>query len=662
MHLLSGALIVLGLAILVALICHRLRIPAVVGFLLTGVLAGPHGLALVPTTAEVDHLAELGIILLLFTIGVEFSLTQLLAIRRYVLIGGAVQVILTTAAVAVLGIVWGRPWGEAVFLGWLVSLSSTAVVLKLMQERAEMDTPHGRMVLGVLIFQDIVAIPMMLAAPLLAAGPSGIGTTLGLTLVKGVGIVAAAGLAARWLVPRLLHLVARTRNREVFLLAVIGICLGVGWLTAVAGLSLALGAFLAGLIISESDYGHQALGNVIPLRDLFTSFFFVSVGMLLDVRFLATHPLVVGLAVVGVILLKGLLAGAAVWLLSGTLRATVTAGLALAQVGEFSFILARVGQANGLLADWAFPLFLAAAVASMAATPLTMALAGHAAGVLDRLPVPQFVRRRRMIDRRSEAVALEDHLVIVGYGVNGRNVAAAARRVGIPYIVVELNPDTVRREQAAGEPLVLGDASHDSVLEHVRVPAARVVVVAINDPAATRAVAAAVRRLHPAAHLIVRTRYLEEVGALAALGVSEIIPEEFETSVEIFTRVLAHYLVPRATIEEHVAAIRASGYAMFRSLSPGSAPLTVLPDIDIAAVRLDAESELAGRTLAEARLRNRYGVTVASVRRSGETLDAATADLRLQEGDVLYVIGAPDRVAVMGRACRGCRPGDAPAP
>ncbi len=658
MSVLADGLIVLGLAIAVAVICHRLRIPAVVGFLLTGVLAGPSGLALVPTTAEVDHIAELGIILLLFTIGVEFSLTQLLAIRRYVLVGGALQVGLTAAAVAALSVGLGQPWGTAVFIGWLVSLSSTAVVLKLLQERAEMDTPQGRVILGILIFQDVIAVPMMLVTPLLATGGTGSGGAIALMLAKGTGIVVAAALAARWLVPRLLHLVARTRSREVFLLAVIAICLGVACLTAAAGLSLALGAFLAGLIISESEYGLQALGNIIPLRDIFTSFFFVSVGMLLDTGFLIRHPVQVALAVTLVILLKGALAGVAAWLSGGTLRVAVLSGLALAQVGEFSFILARVGQSNGLLADWVFPLFLATAVASMAATPLTLAASGRVAVLLDRLPLPERARRGRGSGHPTSPDPLRDHLVIVGFGINGHNVAAAAKRAGIPYIVTELNPDTVRREQAAGEPIIFGDASQELVLEHAQVQAARVVVVAINDPAATRAVAAAVRRLQPAVHLIVRTRYLQEVPALAALGVSEIIPEEFETSVEIFTRVLAHYLVPRDAIEEHVAAIRASGYAMFRSLSAGTAAPPALADINIAAVRLDAESDLVGRTLAEGRLRNRFGVTVASVQRGAETLDAAAADLRLQEGDVLYVIGAPERVAAMGRACRGCPPGD----
>ncbi len=660
MSVLADGLIVLGLAIAVAVICHRLRIPAVVGFLLTGVIAGPCGLALVPTTAEVDHLAELGVVLLLFTIGVEFSLTQLLAIRRYVLLGGTLQVGLTAAVAGALAVGLGRPWGEAAFIGWLVSLSSTAVVLKLMQERAEVDTPHGRMILGILIFQDIIAVPMMLVAPLLSASHAGGIGAIALLLAKGVGIIAVAVLAARWAVPRLLHLVARTRNREVFLLAVIAVCLSVAWLTATAGLSLALGAFLAGLIISESEYGLQALGNIIPLRDVFTSFFFVSVGMLLDTGFLVQHPLLVTVAVIGVILVKAMLAGVTAWLMGGILRASVGVGLALAQVGEFSFILARVGQANGLMADWVFPLFLAAAVASMAATPLTMAAADRVTAWLSHLPLPERAWSGRFPALPHDVGNLRDHLVIVGFGVNGRNVAAAARRAGIPYIVTELNPDTVRREQAAGEPVIFGDASRELVLEHAGVGAARVVVVAINDPAATRAVAAAVRRLHPAVHLIVRTRYLQEVQPLAAMGVSEIIPEEFETSVEIFTRVLSHYLVPSDAIEEHVAAIRASGYAMFRSLSTGTAPLPARPEINIAAVRLEAGSDLAGQTLAEARLRNRFGVTVASVQRCAETLDAAAADLRLQEGDVLYVIGAPDRVAAMGRACRGCRPGDSP--
>jgi CPA2 family monovalent cation:H+ antiporter-2 len=326
-------------------------------------------------------------------------------------------------------------------------------------------------------------------------------------------------------------------------------CFGIAWLTYLAGLSLALGAFLAGLIISESEYGHHALGNIVPFRDVFTSLFFVSIGMLLDLGFLIKHPDQVALITVAVIIAKTLIATIAVLFLGFPLRTAIIVGLTLCQVGEFSFILAKVGVDYGLLVGDTFQLFLAVAVITMGVTPFIMALAPRVANAALRLPLP--AKLKTGFSSKSESVSehktheLEDHLIIVGYGLSGKNVATAAKTAKIPYVIIEMNPETVRNEKKAGEPIIYGDATHEAVLEHVGIEGARVMVVAISDPTATRGITSVAVRLNPKIHIIARTRFFRETTALRELGANEVIAEEYETSVEIFARVLAKYLVPK---------------------------------------------------------------------------------------------------------------------
>jgi len=448
--LLNDIVVIFGLAIAVLFICHRLRVPAVVGFLLTGIFVGPYGFGLVKAVHEVEILAEIGIVLLLFTIGIEFSLEKLLQIRKSVLMGGSLQVLLTFLATLFIARRFGQAFGEAVFIGFLVALSSTAIVLKLIQERAEVDSPHGRTTLGILIFQDIIIVPMILVTPLLAGATGNLGESVLVLLAKGIGIILLVMVSTKWIVPQVLYQITRTRNQEVFLLSVVVICFGVAWLTSKAGLSLALGAFLAGLIISESKYSHQALGNILPFRDVFTSFFFVSIGMLLDVGFLFQQPGTIALIALGVLVLKSIIACFATVLLGSPFRTSILVGLALSQVGEFSFILSRTGVEHGLLAGNIYQMFLAFSVLSMAATPFIITLAPRAADIILRFPLPKRLISGFYPVPEIKVKNKKDHLIIIGFGVNGRNVAHAARVAGIPYAVIEMNPKTVRNEQAQG--------------------------------------------------------------------------------------------------------------------------------------------------------------------------------------------------------------------
>jgi CPA2 family monovalent cation:H+ antiporter-2 len=640
---LRDLVIIFALSIGILLLSHRLRLPSVVGLLLTGVIVGPYGLRLVHDIEVVESLAEAGIILLLFTIGIEFSLQTLLSLKRIVGLAGTLQVGLSIIITYATARFLGRPAGEAVLWGFLVALSSTAIVLKLLSERGETDSPHGRIAMGVLILQDLSVVPMMFLLPLLAGTATGPKASLGWVIVKAVMIVAVVLVSARVVIPALLHQVVRTRNHELFVLSIVVICFGTAWLTSLAGLSLALGAFVAGILISESDYGQQALADVLPLRDLFSSLFFVSVGMLLNAGFALQHAITIGLIAIGILLGKGVTGAVATLAMGYPLRTMVLTSMALAQIGEFSFVLARAGSVAGLMGGETYQVFIAAAVITMLAAPFLLRVAPIVADRAAQLPLARWLDGRSQLEEEVRGMPLKDHVIIAGFGLNGRNVARALTAANIPYLVLEMNPETVRLERRKGAPIAYGDAAQEAVLRHAHVEAARVVVVAISDAAATRRVVELARRLNPGVYLIARTRYSQEVGPLSALGANEAIPEEFETSIEIFARVLRRYLVPREDIERQIAAIREDGYEMLRQLRPP--PLLFpeihrhLADLEVETFRVGTEAPAVGKTLAELHLREQVGITVLAIQRDGETLTNPWGGTSIQAGDLVIALG-----------------------
>lgn len=565
-QLLSDIFRLFGISVGVLFVCSRLRIPTIVGFLVTGLVAGPHGLGFVAHTHAVEVMAEVGVVLLLFTIGLEFSIEQLLAIKKAVLLGGSLQVGLTIALAALLSHLGGLTWAQGVFTGCLLALSSTAIVLKLLQQRGSMDAPHGRAALGILIFQDIAVVPMMLVIPLLG-GVGGDVTQSLFGLGKGLFIVAIVFIAARWGVPRLLHQIARSRDREFFLLSVVTICLLVAWAANQAGLSLSLGAFLAGLIISESEYSHHAIGNVLPFKDVFSTFFFVSIGMLLDLRIVVEQPMLVLGLTLGVLALKTIVGGLATMLLGYPLATMALTGLSLSQVGEFSFVLAKSGLDLGLIPQASYQLFLAVSVLTMALTPLMIGIGPHAVRAVSALPVPEKIKSGLAPEAERHACKNTNHLIIIGFGINGQNLARAARATNIPYDIIEINPDVVRRERKQGEPIWYGDATQLAVLNHVNAAHARAIVVAVSDPVATRRITKLARELNPKAFIIVRTRYTQELKSLYEAGASRVIPEEFETSIQIFSETLAEFGKSQQAIDEIVAQVRSNNYDLFRRLA-----------------------------------------------------------------------------------------------
>jgi K+:H+ antiporter len=481
--------------------------------------------------------------------------------------GGSLQVALTILVVYAILRFLGWPIGTSILLGFLVSLSSTAIVLRIIQSRSEFYTPQGRTILGILIFQDLAIVPMMLVTPLLPGSTEGMVTDSPIAiLAKGLGLIALVIISAKWIVPVMLDHIVKIGDRELFLLSLVAICFAVASISSLAGLSLGLGAFLAGLAISESQYSHQAFGNVLPLRDAFTSFFFVSIGMLLDVDFLLQNPIYIALLAIGIIALKALIAGSVIALIGLPLRIIILVGLALSQIGEFSFVLSQVGLEHGLISSEVYQIFLDVTVLTMAATSFIITISPRVADALMHLPLLQRLNYSTP-SLNANIETTRDHLIIIGYGVNGRNLAGSARSEDIPYVIIDVDPEIVKFEANEGEPISYGDATQETVLQRAGINTAKVMVIAISDRAATRRITDLARRLNSDIYIIARTRYIQEMGILHDLGANEVIPEEYETSVEIFARVLSKYDVPMERIESFVDHIRLDGYEMFRSIS-----------------------------------------------------------------------------------------------
>src|SRR5881296_1689067 len=566
LHILRDLAVIFSGSLLVLLAFDRLKLPALPGFIVAGMLLGPNALALVSDPRDVEGLAEVGVILLLFTIGIEFSLSRLKEMGRQIFAAGFSQMAFTVAAALAVGSAFLGNWRVALFLGFLIALSSTAIVLKVLTDTSEIDAPHGRLATGVLIFQDLCVVPIMLVLPFLAGKAEGGVVGLLIALAKAALVVVGVIIAARTIVPRALAEILKTRSRELFLIAVILIGTLTALGTAAAGASLALGAFLAGLIISGSDYGPQTLAELIPFRDVFISLFFVAVGMLVQLDVIRDHIVLTLVAVAVIMGGKTLSAAVGPALLGYSGRVALLAGVAVSQIGEFSFVLAKGGRVAGLLPDLLYQQFLGVAVITMLVTPFllqggpTLLDALEKVVPLDRL-LPGF--RPRGLTPVHEQI--KDHVIVAGYGLNGRNLTAALRSIHAPYLIVELNAQTIRKARTEGEPAFYGDATREEILRALGIDRARMLVAAISDPAATRRMVRVARGLNPGVHIIARTRYVVEIPELIRLGANDVIPEEFETSIEIFARVLAYYGVGRADIDRLVEQIRASHYEALRT-------------------------------------------------------------------------------------------------
>jgi CPA2 family monovalent cation:H+ antiporter-2 len=558
---LKDIIIIFGLAIVVILSCRLLRIPTLVALLITGVICGPNALGIIENSHEVEFLAEVGIAFLLFSIGIELSLRRFLQGMKQILIGGGIQVSFTLLSGMAIALILGRPIGEAIFLGCLLSLSSTAIVVSLLQEKGEITTPAGRLAVSILVFQDIIVVPMILIVPILAGSSIKIDARFGMLIAEAIGILSFVLFSGYWLVPKLLRFVARTKDKRLFLLTVLFICFSVAWLTSSLGLSFALGAFLSGLIISESEYNYHTLGNVFPFQQIFTCFFFVSMGMLLEGTFVLQNPLLILAVVIGIISLKASIVLIVALVMGHSFATSLITALALCQVGEFSFLLIKSGIINGISTPFHYQLFLAATLLSMAVTPLLIHLAPI---LLRQLQVSSWFSFSKAFDPQinNENEELSGHVVVIGFGCGGHNLVYSLKTTGVPYLVLEVDPHIVQKERLKGEPVFFGDASFASDLANVNIKTASILAVVINDEAASRLIITNARHANPNLHIIVRTRHVSDIKQLKSLGANEVVPEELEASIEVFTRVMRKCLVSNDEIDKITRNLRSGEYEL----------------------------------------------------------------------------------------------------
>lgn len=634
-------IIVLAASIVIFFISHRLRLPTITGFLLTGILIGPGGLGLIHDMRSINSLAEIGVIMLLFTIGLEFSFKRLSHIKKIFWVGGGIQVVLTTFLVSGILQLFHIPFREGIFYGFLISLSSTAIVLKIYSDLNQLESPQGNICLGLLLFQDICLVPMIVLIPLLNREAAFSWTTVLFRVFLSALSVVAIFIVARHLMPRILFLMVKTRVREIFLITSLFLCLGMALLTSSLGLSLALGAFIAGIIISESEYSHQVTSEIMPFKDLFASIFFISIGLLLNLKFAWSKKFFILSLVLSIVLLKALIVFLTLSILRHPARIAFISSLSLAQIGEFSFVMATLGRVNGLISQEIFQVFIASSIMTILATPFIIQFCPSLADKSARLFRWKFKQEE---DVRKTVEALKNHVIIAGHGLNGRNLVRVVKETGIPFVIIELNPDTVKKVLRNGEPIIFGDISSKEVLKVSGIERAKVVVFAISDPRAIKAGVKASREMNKEVHIIVRTRYASEIDELRRLGASQVIPEEFETSIEIFARTLEEFHVPRNIIDAQIKVIRDESYGMLRGVSKTKRSMEKITELLRAGTAetfyVSKDSPAVGNSLRNLNLRQKTGATVIAIVREEKSFTSPSPEFKIREGDTLVLVAS----------------------
>ncbi len=631
---------------LIAYICFRLRLVPIVGFLIAGVLIGPNALGFVKDQALVDATAEIGVILLLFTIGIEFSLEKLASIKRLIFGGGTLQVGLSIAATAAVLLAFGVDWKTGIFTGMLVALSSTAIVLKLLADNGETNSEHGQVGLGLLIFQDLAIVVMVLLVPTLGASGGGGAGEIVWALTKAVLIIVAVLVIARRIMPKILEMVAKTCSPELFLLTVIAICFGTAYLTSLAGVSLSLGAFLAGLMVSESRFSQHALSETLPLQILFSATFFVSVGMLLNLNFLIQNLPIVFAAFVAVLFIKVVTTWISVRLLGYATPVAAASALMLAQIGEFSFVLERAGREVGLFpagsSTAGSQTFIATTVVLMVLTPLLMRVGSGLSSKIVRKRELAGVPKDEDPESLGEKLALEDHVIVAGYGQAARCLVRVLSGSGIPFVITTLSPEGANEADSEGLPVVRGDSTKPFLLRHVGIDNAKMMVIADDNPAMAHRITSVARQINPTMRIVVRTRYTEEVPGLAAAGADSVIAEELESVVQLFGEVLRDYRIPAREIESYEELARRNGYS---ALFDEEIDATVFrcetgeDCLDSRTVKVREGAAVAGKAVGSLMVMDDFGLTLQAVRRNGEEFEHPAGDFVLQPGDELILSG-----------------------
>ncbi|MBI4863370.1 MAG: cation:proton antiporter [Candidatus Riflebacteria bacterium] len=625
-------LVIFALSLGIVSLFVRLRLPIIVGYIVAGVVVGPHGLRVIHDQAAVQELAQIGVALLLFSVGLETPLSAVFASRR-IAVATVLQVSFGIVIGTAAGALAGLSMKASLAVGFMFATTSTAVARRELEQRAEAEAPHGRIVISMLIIQDLLAVPMTVLVPLLVDDQTGAKGIVG-PLLTAVLVFFGLLVGARLLMEPFFRAVIRTRSKDLFVLAVAAVVMGATWVGNKSGLSPAMGAFLAGTMLEASDYAHHTLSLILPFRDAFLPIFFVSVGMLVDPRFALGHPFlfVGGLAVIVVV--KLLVTLVPLVMMRQPLRPSLMAALALAQVGEFTFVLLNLAYASGLV-----PTDVAQAILSLTMGSLLMApLAIRSSSALSSW----LLRRISVLSLESDLTGvppsdLTNHVIIVGFGINGRNVARVLRAVEVPYQVIELNADTVSQYRAAGEPIHFGDATSEELLRHLAVERARKVVISITDPPSTMRMVRLIHEMAPRVSIIVRTRFLAEIERYYSLGAAVVVADEMEASLRLVRDILARFGVPAHQAIRMTDELCEHGYSPL--LDDRMALSAILP-FHPTRHTVPIESPCIGHSLAELDLRRKTGVTCLSIERGDSMMTNPDGNTRIQGGDCLVLLGS----------------------
>jgi len=653
---------VLAAAAAGGLLASLLRQPALLGYLLGGMIVGPAGLALIKEVVQVETLAQFGVAFLLFALGVEFSLAELKKVQVISLGGGGLQIALTILVTTLLsvGMGWVTSPAQGVFLGGILSLSSTAVVLKCLMERNETETSHGQVMLGILIVQDLALGLMLAVLPALDKPVEEIGWAVGWALWQIAFFAAGAVVVGIWLIPPLLRFLARTESRELFLLGVVALCLGIALLTEYLGLSIEMGAFVAGLMIAEVEYADQTLAYVEPLRDIFASLFFAAIGMLIDPVFL-WHNLDLILALVGLVIIgKLLIVTPLVRAFGYPLKTALLAGFGLAQIGEFSFVLASEGQTLGLVSRQVYLLILGTTAVTLVITPFVMRA------------IPRFFIWAETVDwlkrwldnpaqlpaEDSAEMALADHLIICGYGSMGQNIVQLLEERDYPLLVIDQAESAIQQLREADIPYLYGNAASVPILEKARVNHARGMAIALPDPMSTRLCLKRALEFAPELDVIVRANQDKDIELLYQLGAREVVQPEFEASLVVASHLLMGMGLSAMAVQQEVQKIRSSHYLELRPQRSADAVSrnlkTATRDMNGKWYSLPDASPLIGMTLQETDLRRLTGVSPMALQRAdGKELDYPEPETLLRAGDRLLIVGDPEEIAALDDLARG---------
>ena len=645
MHLLEEITVIAMVSVIVTLLLGRLKLPVVAGLVLSGALVGPKALSLAHDPEAIEVIAEVGVIFLLFTIGLEFSLSRLKNIFRQVALGGLLQVGVTTLVTSLVCLGLDLSFPEAVVYGFVFALSSTALVLRTLGERGELDAPHGRFIVGTLIFQDLCIVPMVLVVPLLVNGLDKPETwqAIMFALGKATFVVVLLFATSRKVIPYLFRWVDASRSNEVFILTVLCLCIGTAYLTSLTGLSLALGAFLAGMIVADTDFRHRAMGDILPLRDVFVSFFFVSLGMFFDFQLLAEKPMEVGLLLLAFIGGKGLIAILAASFMRFPPRAAWLAGVGLAQFGEFGFIILQLAIQEGVVVEAEIGTLLNAGILSMFLTPLLVYKAPHfTAGERALDPLAKLLRARSAEELEDRTVGHSDHVVVIGYGLAGRLLTNSLSRLKIEAVALEMNSDNVELGRKLGDPVYYADATSEEALGHAHVESCRAIVIMINDNQAIERVISTIARMKVDAPVFVRTQYMRGSEKLSHELPVNIVASEVEGGLEILSLVLNQLKIPRNLIVREIDQAREETMHSDREYYSSPLPLEAhagLKDLKVEKLIVGTKSQVAGKSPRNLDLAESTGVSILAIRRKESLLVHRLADVNFEPGDLVYCLG-----------------------